>query len=203
MTDAPKNELPQVLIGLMKGIVERDASAALWQGLLNHQARVRDHIAVLGLELVLDEAEGFAFLRQRPQLEGEPELPRLVARRQLGFSLSLMLALLRKTLAEHDARGGDTRLVLTSAQILDLVRLFQPDTANEARLADRVDKDIAKVVELGFLREMKGREQTFEVRRILRSFVDAQWLGQLNERLAGYATHGEAAAANAIGAAND
>jgi len=203
MTDAPKNELPQVLIGLMKGIVERDASAALWQGLLNHQARVRDHIAVLGLELVLDEAEGFAFLRQRTQLEGEPELPRLVARRQLGFSLSLMLALLRKTLAEHDARGGDTRLVLTSAQILDLVRLFQPDTANEARLADRVDKDIAKVVELGFLREMKGREQTFEVRRILRSFVDAQWLGQLNERLAGYATHGEAAAANAIGAAND
>jgi len=158
---------------------------------------------VLGLELVLDEAEGFAFLRQRTQLEGEPELPRLVARRQLGFSLSLMLALLRKTLAEHDARGGDTRLVLTSAQILDLVRLFQPDTANEARLADRVDKDIAKVVELGFLREMKGREQTFEVRRILRSFVDAQWLGQLNERLAGYATHGEAAAANAIGAAND
>jgi len=203
MTTTPQSELPQVLIGLMKGIVERDASAQLWQSLLNHQARVRDHISVLGLELVLDEAEGFAFLRQRPQLEGEPELPRLVARRQLGFALSLMLALLRKTLAEHDARGGDTRLVLTSAQILDLVRLFQPDTANEARLADRVDKDIAKVVELGFLREMKGREQTFEVRRILRSFVDAQWLGQLNERLAGYAAHGETAAANAIGAAND
>lgn len=203
MTTAPQNELPQVLIVLMKGIVERDASAPLWQNLLDHQARVRDHIAVLGLELVLDEAEGFAFLRQRPQLEGEPELPRLVARRQLGFSLSLMLALLRKTLAEHDARGGDTRLVLTAEQILDLVRLFQPDTANEARLADRVDKDIAKVVELGFLREMKGREQTFEVRRILRSFVDAQWLGQLNERLAGYATHGVTAAANAIGAAND
>ncbi len=199
----PPNELSTVLILLMKGIFERDASGPLWQSLLTHQARVRDHIAVLGLELMLDEAEGFAFLRQRAQVDDEPELPRLVARRQLGFSLSLMLALLRKSLAEHDARGGDTRLVLTAAQILDLVRLFQPDTANEAKMADRVDRDITKVVELGFLRQMKGREQTFEVRRILRSFVDAQWLGQLNERLAAYVSHGETAAGDRMGAAND
>ena len=54
-------------------------------GLLDLQARVRDHVAVLGLELVLDEAEGYAYLRSaaaRPR--ASRELPRLVARRQLA-----------------------------------------------------------------------------------------------------------------------
>lgn len=203
MIDAAPNELPQVLVTLMKGILERESSAVLWQGLIAHQARVRDHVAIIGLDLVLDEAEGFAYLRQKPQVEGESEIPRLVARRQLGFSLSLMLALLRKKLAEHDAKGGDIRLIITSAEILDMVRLFLPDSANEARLKDRVERDIGRVAEIGFLRQLKGRENAFEVRRILRSFVDAQWLGQLNERLAAYAEHGQDSMTAVTGTAND
>ena len=203
MTETVSNTLTPVLITLMKGILERESSLALWQGLIATQARVRDHIAVVGLDLVLDEAEGFAYLRQRPQIEGEPEVPRLVTRRQLGFSLSLMLALLRKKLAEHDAKAGDIRLIITSADVLDMMRLFLAETANEAKLADRVDRDIARVVEMGFLRPLKGREDTYEVRRILRSFIDAQWLGQLNERLTAYAAHDQDMTMNATGAAND
>jgi hypothetical protein len=181
------NDLPHVLITLMKGVLERESAPTLWQGLLAHQARVRDHMCVIGLDLILDEAEGHAYLRQKQQMEGGPELPRLVTRRQLGFSLSLMLALLRKKLAEHDAMSGETRLVVTAADILDMVRLFLPTTTNEARLKERVDRDIDRVIDLGFLRPLKGRDDTYEVRRIMRSFVDAQWLGQLNERLAAYA----------------
>jgi hypothetical protein len=202
-TATAPNELPHVLVTLMKGILERENAPALWQGLLAHQARVRDHVGVIGLDLVLDEAEGHAYLRQKPQAEGEPELPRLVSRRQHGFSLSLMLALLRKKLAEHDAMSSETRLVVTSADILDMVRLFQPDTANEARLEDRVDRDIGRVVDLGFLRPLKGREDTYEVRRILRSFIDAQWLGQLNERLAAYAGHADEALEREAGATHE
>jgi hypothetical protein len=184
------NELSVVLIGLMKGVVERENAPALWQGLTMHQARVRDHIAVVGLDLVLDEAEGFAYLRQRPAAEGEPELPRLISRRPLSYTVSLLLALLRKKLAEFDAASGDTRLVITSSEMLDMIRVFLSDTANEAKLKDRVDRDIRRVEEMGFLRALKGQDQTYEVRRILRSFIDAQWLGQFNERLAAYAAYG-------------
>jgi len=197
------NDLPNVLIALMKNILERESAPVLWQGLLAHQARVRDHVGVIGLDLVLDEAEGHAYLRQKPQVEGEPELPRLVARRQLGFSLSLILALLRKKLAEHDAMSGEVRLVVSKADILDIVRLFLPATGNEARLKDRVDRDIGRVVELGFLRQLKGRDDTYEVRRILRSFVDAQWLGKLNERLADYVGHASEALDGEAGGTHD
>lgn len=182
--------LSVVLVHLMRGIVERDSTPQVWQTLIERQSRVRDYVSVIGLELEVDEAEGYAFLRQKPSREGEPELPRLVSRRQLSYPVSLLLALLRKRLAEHDAASSEPRLILTTPEIVDLVRLFQPDTADEARLEDRVGRDIAKVVELGFLKTLKGREGTYEVRRILRSFVDAQWLGALNERLAEYVAYG-------------
>jgi hypothetical protein len=185
----PTANLSPVLIALMKGITSRDDDPALWQALLELQARVREYVAVLGLELILDEAEGYAYLKQRAAAEGEPELAKLVARRQLGYPVSLMLALLRKKLAEFDAGSGESRLILSAEQIADLVRLFLADTANEAKLMDRVDSDIKKIVELGFLRKLRGSEDRFEVRRILKSFVDAQWLSEFDRRLADYKAH--------------
>jgi len=178
-----------VLIPLFQGVLHQDAKPEVWQSLLDRQGRVRDYVAVLGLELVLDEAEGYAYLRQREPEAGEPELPRLVRRRQLSFPVSLLLALLRKRLAEHDATAGEPRLVLSREEIVDLVRVFMPDTANEARLMERIDSHIRRVEELGFLRRLKHEEDAFEVRRILKAFVDAQWLGTFEERLAAYRQH--------------
>jgi hypothetical protein len=39
------------------------------------------------------------------------------------------------------------------------------------------------------LRKLRGSEDRFEVRRILKSFVDAQWLGEFDRRLADYRAH--------------
>jgi hypothetical protein len=69
---------------------------------------------------------------------------------------------------------------------VDLVRVFLPDSANEARFMDRIDAHINKVVELGFLRRLRGRDDQYEVRRILKAFVDAQWLSDFDARLEGY-----------------
>lgn len=187
-------QLSPVLVALFKGVLYQEQGPELWHALVQLQARVRDHAGVFGLELVLDEAEGYAYLRQRPAGEGEPEIPRLVQRRQLGYAVSLLLALLRKKLAEHDAGGGDTRLILSRTQIVDLVQLFLPAGTNEARLVDRIDADINRVVEYGFLRRLRGQDDQFEVRRILKAFVDAQWLSELEQRLAEYRAHGSGGA---------
>jgi uncharacterized protein DUF4194 len=178
--------LSPVLIALFKGVVYEDQNEDLWQALLHLQPRVRDQVSVFGLELVVDEAQGYAYLRQRPTGPEETELPRLVQRRQLGYAVSLLLALLRKKLAEHDATGGDVRLILSRQQIVDLVRLFLPSNTNEAKLVDRIDADINRVAELGFLRRLREQQDQFEVRRILKAFVDAQWLSEFDDKLAEY-----------------
>ena len=185
MTDA---SLSHAVIPLMKGVVYRDGNEGAWQQVRQLQPQVRDYVEVLGLQVVIDEAEGYAYLRQRPVSEDEAEqLPRLIARRSLSFHVSLLLALLRKKLAEFDAQGGDTRLMLTRAQIVEMVRVFLPETSNEARLIDQIDAHIGKAVDLGFLRPAKNAEQSFEVRRILKAYVDGQWLADLGGRLAEYA----------------
>lgn len=180
-----------VLVALMKGVVYRESDEAAWQLLFELQARVRDHVEPLGLDLILDEAEGYAYLRQRPRSDDAPELPRLVARRPLGFTVSLLLALLRKRLAEFDATSGEARLVLTRDEIADLLRLFLPEATNEARVRDRIDRAIAQIEDMGFLRRLRGHDSELEVRRILKAFVDAQWLGELDRRLGAYREHAD------------
>jgi Domain of unknown function (DUF4194) len=187
MTDT--NALSIALVSLMKGIADRENDPLLWQSLIGIQARVRDYVACLGLDLVLDEAEGYAYLRQRPAEEGAAELPRLVPRRQLGYQVSLLLALLRKKLAEFDATSGEPRLILSRNDIVEMLRMFFPDTANQVRFNDRIGTDINRVVDMGFLRRLRGADDKFEVRRILKAFVDAQWLADFDLRLAAYRSH--------------
>ncbi|MBI1907689.1 MAG: DUF4194 domain-containing protein [Rhodocyclales bacterium] len=196
LAPAPAADLSVLLINLLKSVLYREGDERQWAALLDLQARVRDYVAVLNLDLVLDEAEGYAFLKSRPEPPDDdpaPALPRLVARRPLSFPVSLLLALLRKKLAESDAGGGDTRLVLGRDEIVELVRVFLPDGPNEARLIDQIETTINKVVELGFLRKLKPAGTGgaaglagYEVRRILKAFVDAQWLAEFDARLAIY-----------------
>ena len=192
----PAADLSAVLIPLLKGVTYRADDAAHWSALLQLQGRVRDHVAVLGLELMLDEAEGYAFLRSRVVADDDPaaKLPRLVARRPLSFPVSLLLALLRKKLAEFDAGGGDTRLILSREQVAELLRVFMPEGSNEARLIDQVDTQLNKVIELGFARRLRGQDGVFEVQRIVKAFVDAQWLGEFDARLAAYRAQLQASA---------
>lgn len=186
MTAEP--DLPVAVTQLMKGVVYRDTHDRAWRSLLEMQPQARDYVEVLGLQIVIDEAEGYAFLRQRPADPDDAEpLPRLVPRRALSFHVSLLLALLRKKLAEFDAQDGATRLMLTREQITEMVRVFLPATSNEARLTDQIDTYINKAADLGFLRPVKNSEQVYEVRRILKAFVDGQWLADFDARLSEYA----------------
>ena len=199
---APQYDLTALVVPLLKSVLYRDEDTALWAALLKLQPRVRDYVAVLALDLVLDEAEGYAFLRSRiNEDEDAPKLARLVRRQPLSFQVSLLLALLRKKLAEFDASGGDTRLILSREAVVELIRVFLPAGSNESRLIDLVETHLNKVIELGFVRRLKpqtsgaagggaraGQETMFEVRRILKAFVDAQWLADFDKRLAAYKT---------------
>ena len=188
----PQYDLTAVVVPLLKGVIYREEDTALWAALLQLQSRVRDYTAVLALSLVLDEAEGYAFLQSKTAVDDDdsPKLPRLVRRQPLTFHVSLLLALLRKKLAEFDAIGGDTRLILSRDAVVELIRVFLPAGSNESKLIDNVETHLNKVIELGFVRRLKpqtaGQEPMFEVRRILKAFVDAQWLADFDQRLAAY-----------------
>jgi hypothetical protein len=180
----------RVLIGLLKGVRYRQEDEKGWADLIRLQTRVREYMKQIGLELILDDAEGYAFLRSMDLNEEEtdlPPLPRLIARRQLSFPVSLILALLRKKLVEFDAGGTDTRLILPLSEITETVRVFLPESSNETRILDQIETHLNKIIDLGFLRKLKqSSPPAYEVLRILQAFVDAQWLADFDARLAAY-----------------
>jgi hypothetical protein len=185
--------LSGVVLPLLKGVLYREDSVTNWSNLLNLQGGVRDYVAVLGLELIIDETEGFAFLRSLADDAAGVRLPRLVVRRPLSFPVSLLLALLRKRLAEFDASGADTRLIITRDEAAELMRIFLPQGSNEARLIDQMDTHLKRTTDLGFIRELKTArstpERAYVVLRIIKSFGDAEWLAEFDRRLAEYREH--------------
>lgn len=175
------------IIRLMNGVVYQELDEDVWQALHRHTAAVKDHFASIGVEVVIDDAEGYAYLRAHPESETERPLPRLVARRALPYHDSLLLVLLRKRLVEFETTGGETKLVVTREELISMLQIFLADTQDEARAVDRIDTIIRRVTEMGFLRPLRGEENTWEVMRILKAYVDAQTLADFEAKLAEYA----------------
>ncbi|NLG22096.1 MAG: DUF4194 domain-containing protein [Actinomycetales bacterium] len=175
------------VIRLMRGVVYREADQDGWTLLERHAAPVRDHFSTIGVQVVVDDVEGYAYLRNADEDDTEEPLPRLVRRRSLTYNVSLLLVLLRKRLVEFEASGGEGKLVLTRDQLIELLRLFLADSSNEARVVDRVDTTIRQVADLGFLRQLPKQPGHWEVRRILKAYVDAQTLGDFAGKLQEYA----------------
>lgn len=202
-SERPRHKLSRLVVPLLKGVLYRENDADQWEELLTLAPAIRDYIAVMDLELILDESEGYAFLRSAQNDEDIEEdkektvsQPRLIARRPLSFPVSLLLALLRKKLAEFDASGESAMLILSREQIIEILQVFLPASSNEAKLVDQIESTLNKIIELGFLRRLKPspfieaeQGMNFEVKRILKAFVDAQWLADFEARLASYKTY--------------
>lgn len=183
--DAP-GDLSLVLVQLYKGPLYRDTHERLWEPLLQLQSSIGDHVGVLGLRLEIDESDGYAYLRSLPDGDDTEAYPRLVSRHLLSYHVSLLLALLRKRLAEFDAHSSDSRLVLSRDQIVEMLSLYLRDTSDETKTARAIDRYIKQVEDLGFLRRLRGEAELFEVKRIIRAFIDGQWLSDLDRRLDEY-----------------
>lgn len=178
--------LPYALavIKLFQGVVNNDDKTA-WNCLIQYQQEIKLFFSGIGIEVFVQENEGFAFLRQRVRdSDQDYSLPSLLRKDQLTYPVTLLSVLLYEKLIEFDMKGGDsTRLIIDREEIKDTVRIFLPEASNEANLIDKVDKNINKLVEIGFLRPLSTSPNKFEVRRILKAKIPAESLLEIKERL--------------------
>ena len=187
MRTAEEHAIATAIIELMRGVVYREQHEDSWATLDRHAGPVRDHFAAIGVDVVVDDTEGYAYLRSQEDDADADPLPRLVKRRSLTYHVSLLLVLLRKRLVEFETTGSEGKLVLSRDQIVEMLRVFLADSTNEARVIDRVDTTLKQVADLGFLRQLRGQPDAWEVRRILKAYVDAQTLSDYAGKLGEYA----------------
>lgn len=171
-------------VHLLKGILHRQQEEA-WNLLLRYRSRLRDYFAVLDLELIVEEGDGYAYLRQRPREEEEDSgFPRLMSRRRLPYQLTILLVLLRKRLLEFEVEGQDVRLVLSKADMLEMMRVYWADKrTNERKLEDDLKRDVKKLVNYGFLQPLKAEKDRYEVNRIIKAYLPIEKLKDILEQL--------------------
>lgn len=180
------NMLSIILVNLLKGVIYRDTHPLQWQSIAPLYQHIKAQGEIIGLEFIVDENEGYAFFRQIKPAEGEPDIPRLVQRRPLSYPASLLCVLLRKKMIEADAGGDSNRVVITREQIIEMMKIYMPDSGNEVKISNQIDTAINRIIETGFLRPFENDKDIFEVRRIIRAFVDAEFISSIDEKLKEY-----------------
>jgi Domain of unknown function (DUF4194) len=174
------------VIRLLQGILYNEDKE--WKELIAYKSEIEDHFSGLGLELYLDESEGYSFLKQKDFTDEDTAPLKLVKKLQLSYPITLLCVLLREKLLEFDASSSESgRLVLSRDDIRELIQNYFPGESNEAKVSDKTDASINKLIEYGFLHEMNQKKDKLEVKRILRAVIDADKLGEIKERLAEYA----------------
>jgi Domain of unknown function (DUF4194) len=155
------------------------------------QGEIRHYFRQIGQELVVDEGEGYAFIRQL-EIEGEERIPRLVQRRALSYLATLLLTALREEFLRFDSSASDsTRLVKTRDELRNLVFDFLPETTNQVRDTAKVDAAISRLGELGFVRQLGAAERdTFEIMRIVKARLSPTDLETIKQRLLNHAEPG-------------
>ncbi|MEI7811449.1 MAG: DUF4194 domain-containing protein [Ignavibacteria bacterium] len=174
------------LIKLLQGIIYSDETE-LWHLLITHSHRVKEYFSVIGLDVMIFESEGFAFLKERDTKDDETPLPSLIIKRHLSYPVTLMCILLLEKLNEFDFSGGQAdRLIMSKSEIADMLRVFLPDKSNETRLLDSIEANINKLLDYGFLKKVNEPDK-FEVKRILKAKISASTLIELKRTLEEYA----------------
>jgi hypothetical protein len=177
-----------VLIRLLQRPLYSD-STAIWDLLFRHRDEIESYFSQLGLEVVVAEHDGLAFLRKAEDGndEGSIDLPALTTRRELTYLASLICVLLVEELYRHEASGaGSNRLVLKREQIRAMVKPYLPAMTNEVKQAEGLDAQINRLEGYGFLRSVGEGGEDLEVTKLLKYKVDAARIAELKDRLASY-----------------
>lgn len=186
-------EARRVLVYLYKQIaILNSQTPHLFTALCRYEQPIRQHLAEVYLQLVLDEKFGVAFIKMaETDIDDETELPlSLMSKRQLSLYDTLILLVLRKHYRERED-SGEKKIVIDIERLEAYLSPFMP-------LTDHASKDrkklIAKVKDLQkrkLLASVAGSEDRFEITPLLRYVVSAEMLDTMLQAYLELAQNGE------------
>ncbi|MBX3423943.1 MAG: DUF4194 domain-containing protein [Pirellulaceae bacterium] len=176
-------------VRLLQGVVYHNDNEKTWDTLLRSTSPLSDYFAKIGLLLVVDEAEGMAYLRQLDEDEIAPEsdsVPRLFRRTPLGYEASLLCVLLRDRLRQFEEEDvQNERCVVAQHDLLDLWKVFFSSQPDEVKLNRSLQASLRKLEELKFVRQFEDEPLSWEIRRILKARIPLSELENLKSVLTG------------------
>lgn len=171
-------------VHLLQGVVYHD-DCRIWELVLAHQTRLGSYFGRIGLRLVVDMPEGFAFLRQLEDDEidhvhGYDKLPKLFHKKRLSYDATLVCVLLREELRRFEEEEVDNaKCVIATDELFEQWKSFFPAVQDELRLRRALEAALTTMEELKFIRVFAKDPQEWELRRILKARVPVAELEKL------------------------
>ncbi len=181
----------QVIVRLLGGeLYETDK---IWSELLEYRHPIAQYFARIGLELIVDQRDGFAFLRQS-ELDESGRTIGLIKRTPLSYEVTLLLVLLRELLETYELNDTTSPACFVShRKIRDELELYFRDSSNKVKLLRQLDRYIKQIVELGFLRLVQDSptadERQYEIRRIIKAKITPDILEEIRRVMEREAAH--------------
>ncbi len=163
------------LAHLLRGPLHSEDQPQVWNTITVQTARLSDHLSVLGLRLHVDDVEGYAYLRADDDLPDG--MPRLVRRHSITFGATVLLILLRRHLTTAEA--DSPRVVVTASEMEAWLSDYYADGISPEKL----ESDINQVVKLGYLKKLRGSAADYEIRRVIKAVVTADWINEYGDQL--------------------
>ena len=174
-------------VNLLKGVVYFD-DAAVWSIVLRSQSALDGYFARIGLRLVIDETEGYAYLRQYGEDEcpsDYSQLPKLMRRVSLGYCATLFAVLLRDELRRFDEQDLHNERCVVEVDVLwEQWKAFFPLQSDEVKYRRDFDAAKSRLIDLGYIRRFQDTPESYEVRRIIKARLAAGDLEGLRDQLA-------------------
>ncbi len=179
-------------VRLLQGVVYHDDQPQVWETLLRSVSLLTDYFGKLGLLLVVDEADGMAYLRQLDEDESGVQnytVPRLFRRVPLGYDATLLAVLLRDLLRQFEEEDlQNERCVISQTDLLELWKAFFPQVTDEVRLNRTLQSALRKLEDLKFVKEFESEPPSWEIRRIIKARLPLDELERLRASLVEAAT---------------
>lgn len=180
-----------VIIKLLQGPVYAD-DKNIWRELMGWQSAIQEYFGKIGIDLVINEQDGFARVLQ-PEADEHDEnpLPRLMKKQTLNYEATLLAVILREGLEEFDIKSDGNKFYLTQKEIKERIELFYKEQTNKSKLWKDLSKPLTSLINIGILKlnreDVANKDNNkYEVKRIIKAFISNEKLEEIKNKLNNY-----------------
>lgn len=181
-------EYSLAVVRLLKGTV--NSNDTVWDDVLLYRIAIQKYVNVIGLELIIKENDGYAFLKQF-NIDDDDNTIGLVSRKQVGFETSVLLVVLRQILEDFENNPTDcsgSEKFIDREELIDQIELFLPDKYDKIGYLKELESYIKRIEKLGYIKRIDGddRNVRYRIHKIIKEKVNIDALEEFKTKLNEY-----------------
>jgi len=181
-------EYSVAIVRLLKGTVNSDDK--VWDDVLLYRKPIQEYVNVIGLELIIKENKGYAFLKQFP-IDDDDNTIGLVSRKQVGFETSVLLVVLRQILEDFETNPLDftgSEKFIDNEELINQIELFLPEKYDKVGYLKKLEDYIKRIEKLGYIKRVDSDDLNtrYRIHKIIKEKVNIDALEEFKKKLNEY-----------------